>query len=110
LLVGLITGLLGVLFGVLTVAAEKLPAYLNLPGVRGTGVAAVAFWLGSLLCGLVVVLPFRWQVQPGHPQTEHATFEAILGRKAGWLLAAVIGFALGVIALAIVLIVALLAA
>ena len=109
LLIGLITGLLGALFAVLTISAEKLPAYLSLPLVRWSGVAAIVFWLLSLLCGLAVVLPRRWQTAPGRPATESSTFSEILVFKSNWLVLAVITFGIGTLALGIVLVNALLA-
>lgn len=67
LLVGLVTGLLGALFGVLTVSAEKLPPYLSFPLVKLFGVAAVLLWLAALLASLAVVLPRRWRADAGAP-------------------------------------------
>lgn len=107
LLVGLVTGLLGALFGVLTISAEKLPAYLSLPLVKWSGMAAVALWLASLLAGLVVILPKKWQSVPGRPDRQAQTFRDLLKRKAAWLTAAVICFGLAVVALAVVLVTAL---
>src|SRR3972149_4464 len=108
LLIGLVTGLLGALFGVLTVSAETLPAYLSLPLVKGFGVGAVGLWLASLLCGLVVVTPRKWQSDAGKPETQSQVFKAMLNHKSRWLRAAVILFGTAVIALGIVLITALL--
>jgi hypothetical protein len=107
LLIGLVTGLLGALFAVLTVSAEKLPVYLSLPFVRISGVAAVALWLLSLLTALVVVLPRKWQSAPGKPDTQGKTFQTLLKQKSAWLTIAVIMFGSAVIALGIVLISAL---
>jgi len=108
LLIGLVTGLLGALFGVLTVSAETLPAYLSLPLVKAFGVSAVGLWLASLLCGLVVVTPRKWQSDAGKPETQSQVFKAMLNHKSRWLRAAVILFGTAVIALGIVLITALL--
>lgn len=107
LLIGLVTGLLGALFTVLTVSAETLPAYLSLGVVRVSGIAAVVLWLLSLLAGLVVVLPRRWQFAPGRPDTQHAAFHSLLKQKSAWLTIAVVAFGLAVIALAAVLVTAL---
>ncbi len=108
LLIGLVTGLLGALFGVLTVSAETLPTYLSLPIVKGFGVSAVGLWLTSLLCGLAVVTPRKWQSNAGEPETQSQVFKAMLNYKSQWLRASVILFGVAVIALGIVLIVALL--
>ena len=56
LLIGLVTGLLGALFGVLTVSAETLPAYLSLPVVKG-------FVVG---CGRAVVSVSSMRAGRGH--------------------------------------------
>lgn len=108
LLIGLVTGLLGALFGVLTVSAETLPDYLSLPAVKGFGVGAVGLWLASLLCGLVVVTPRKWQSDAGKPDTQSQVFKAMLSHKSRWLRRAVILFGAAVIALGVVLVTALL--
>ena len=108
LLIGLVTGLLGALFGVLTISAEKLPAYLSLPSIKLFGVAAVGLWLLSLLCGLVVVTPRKWQSDAGRPDKQKMVFGQMLSHKSTWLKASTILFGLAIIALGIVLITALL--
>ena len=109
LLIGLVTGLLGALFGVLTISAEHLPAYIHLPLVQVCGVIGVILWLVALLAGLVVLLPRKWQPAPGRPDTESKTFQAILGRKSLWLTVSVSAFGMATLALGIVLVAALLA-
>lgn len=109
LLIGLVTGLLGVLFSVLALAAEKLPVYVSLPLVRWSAAAAVALWLAALLAGLAVVTPRAWRQKPGRPGTQRQTFEDILDWKSRWLRTAVIAFGLATVALATLLITALLA-
>ena len=108
LLIGLVTGLLGALFGVLTVSAETLPLYFSLPLVRWCGVAAVALWLLSLLAGLVVVLPRKWQSSADKPDTQSQVFQQILSHKSTWLTASVVAFGVGIFGLGVVLVVALL--
>jgi len=110
LLIGLVTGLLGALFGVLTVSAETLPAYLSLPMVKGFGIAAVVLWLLSLLCGLFVVIPRKWQSDAGKPETQSQVFRQMLSHKSVWLRASVILFGMAVIALGVVLVTALVSA
>ncbi len=107
LLIGLVTGLLGALFGVLTVSAETLPTYLSLPAVKWCGILAVVLWLLSLLCALVVVTPRKWQSDVGKPETQSEVFKAMLSHKSRWLRDSVTLFAGGVIALGIVLVIAL---
>ncbi len=110
LIVGLITGLLGVLFGVLTVAAEKLPGYLSLAGVRWAGALAVALWLISLLAGLAVLVPRRWRVKSAQPGSQEAVFQRLRAYKAKWLSVCAVAFGLGVATLGGVLIVAIFSA
>lgn len=107
LLIGLVTGLLGVLFGVLTVSAETLPSYLSLPAVKWCGILAVALWLLSLLCALVVVTPRKWQSDTGKPETQNQIFNAMLIHKSRWLKSSVILFGTAIFALGVVLIIAL---
>jgi uncharacterized protein YjeT (DUF2065 family) len=108
LLIGLVTGLLGALFGVLTVSAETLPAYLSLPFVKFFGVGAVVLWLASLLCGLAVVTPRKWQSDAGKPEAQRQVFKEILKYKSNWLRVSVVFFGLAVLALGVVLVAALL--
>jgi hypothetical protein len=107
LLIGLVTGLLGALFGVLTVSAETLPAYLSLPLIKVFGVGAVGLWLASLLCGLAVVAPRKWQSDAGKPDTQKQVFRELLGYKSRWLRVSVVLFGAAVIALGMVLVAAL---
>jgi len=107
LLIGLVTGLLGALFGVLTVSAETLPAYLSLPTVKLCGALAVVLWLSSLLCALVVVTPRKWVTDAGRPDEQSQALAQILARKSTWLTLAVISFGAAVIALGAVLVIAL---
>lgn len=107
LIIGLVTGLLGALFGVLTVASNPLPKYLGDPVVRTLGIVDVVFLLFALIASLAVVLPRRWTFNPTQPASEIATFEKILNRKSSALLVALIAFGAGVVALGVVLVVVL---
>lgn len=106
-LLGLTTALLGLLFGVLTVASDKPPAYLALPAVQGLGVVVVATQLVALIAALGVLLPRWWEVPAARLDEQEATFRRLLGRKARWLTTAVLAFGIGIIALAAILVVAL---
>jgi hypothetical protein len=108
LLIGLVTTLLGLLFGVLTIADDPLPAYLGLPLVRGLGIAVVVLLLVSLLLALIVVLPQRMQAASGMPASQQTAFKTMLRRKARALFSAAVVFGLGVLALGAILILALL--
>jgi hypothetical protein len=108
LIIGLVTGLLGALFGVLTVASTPLPAYLHEPTIRWLGAIAVALFLVSLLASLAVVFPRRWTFNPAQPATQVAVFQKILEHKSSALLVATIAFGAGIVALAVVLVIVLL--
>ena len=109
LLVSLVTGLLTVLFGVLAVAEDPLPAYLGSWAVRLPGMGCVLALLGALLCGLAALWPQRMEVHAGLPDEQAEAFSGLLKRKAGWLRAAEIAFGLGVVLLGLALIVILFA-
>ena len=106
--VGLVTGLLGLLLGVLAVSEDPLPSYLWDAGVRPLGVAAIVCLLIALLCALAVLLPRRIAVSSRRPDQQKAAFERMLARKARWLTVTVIAFGVGLLLLGAILIVALL--
>ena len=105
--VGLVTGLLGLLLGVLAVGEDPLPSYLWDAGVRPLGVAAIACLLIALLCALAVLLPRRIAVSSHRPDQQKMAFQRMLARKTRWLRTTVVAFALGVGLLGAILIVAL---
>ncbi len=107
-IIGLVTGLIGVLFAVLTIASDKPPAYLQRGDIRLLGTASIGLLLVALLAALVVVLPRPWRFMPSKPASESQAFEAILDRKKQWLQTGVITFCLGVVALGLILVLALL--
>lgn len=109
-ILGLITALLGVLFGVLAVASDPLPGYLRIPLVRGLGVISVAALLAALFGALQVVLPRRVELSSARPDQQAQAFQDLLGHKSYWLRVAAVAFGLGLAALGLTLIVALLAA
>ena len=106
-LIGLVTGLLGVLFGVLAVTADSLPAYFWLPLTRPVGIACVSALLVALACALVVVLPRRIAFSPHRLDEEARAFEDLLNRKSRWLAVSVIAFGVGLLALGVILIAAI---
>ena len=107
-ILSLVTALLGVLYGVLAVAEDPLPAYFRLPAVRWLGVGTVGALLVALVGTLGVVLPQRIQVSSARPDQQASAFAALLARKSRWLTVAVIAFGLGLVALGAVLVIALL--
>lgn len=107
-IIGLVSGLLGVLFGVLALAANPLPVYLQRDDVRVAGVAAIALLLAALLAGLAVIFPQSAIAPRARPDEQAGQFAALLGRKSSALGLAAVCFGLGVVALGAALIIALL--
>lgn len=105
--VSLVTGLLTILFGVLAVAEDPLPAYMGSWAIRLLGMWCVLALLGALLCALAALWPRRLEVDAARPEAQAKVFADLLDRKAGWLKAAEIAFGLGVILLGLALIVVL---
>jgi hypothetical protein len=109
-ILGLVTGLLGLLLGVLSLSEDPLPSYLWNSPVRALGIGAVVALLAALGSALVVLLPRRLAVSSHRPDLQARAFEAMLARKACWLTATVIAFGGGLLLLGAILIVALLTA
>jgi hypothetical protein len=109
-ILGLVTALVGALFGVLTVAAKDLPAYLQFPVVRVLGAASVTALLVALLGAVLVLLPQRIRYSSHRLDEQAQAFQDLLKHKARWLTVTVIAFAVGVDTLGVVLIIALLTA
>lgn len=108
--VGLVTGLVGLLLGVVAVAEPALPAYLACPAVRGLAVAGILLLLLALLFGVLTLWPRRWAVPSRDLKRQREAFEALLRRKSRALSAAILCFFLGLAALAAVLVLAVLTA
>jgi len=106
-IIGLVTALLGVLFGVVALTGETLPAYLQLLVVRALSIGAVGLWLVALLAALWVVLPWRWAVNPARPAAQAQVFATLLRHKSNALTVSVATFGVGVLMLGMVLIIAL---
>ncbi|MDY7077507.1 MAG: hypothetical protein SXV54_11355 [Chloroflexota bacterium] len=107
-ILSLVTALIGTLFGVLTVAADKLPAYMDYPAVRGLGVVSAGALLAALIGALGVLLPARSQASSHRPDEQAQAFERFLEHKSRWLKVTVVAFGVGVGTLTIVLVAALL--
>ena len=110
LLIGLATGLLGVLFGVLTLKGGPLPAYLQSTLVRGLGIGTVVTVLFGLLSALAVVMPDLYRVSSRRPDEQLKTFQELLGRKSRALTFSVMGFGVGIFLLGLTLVAALISA
>ncbi len=107
LLIGLVTGLIGTLLGVLSLSAAKLPEYLSVGAVRSFSLWGVGALLASLWFGLLTVLPRRIENQPGRPDLQRAAFEGMVRWKSRTLTVAVALFAIGLSCLSLVLILAI---
>ncbi len=102
LLVGLITGLLAALLGVLSLAKDR-PAFLESMVVQWAALATIGGLLAALWFGLAVVFPRRTPNVPGRPDLQRETFEGLLRRKSLWLKVAVVCFGAALAGLAYVL-------
>lgn len=109
LLTGLVTGLLGTLFGVLTLAEEasKQPAYMASGIVRMLGIISVLGLLGALGFSLSALMPGKLNIGAARLDEKKQAFQHLLEQKAGAVKIAAIAFLGGVTALAFVLIIAL---
>lgn len=102
-LVTLVTALLGVLFAVMAVTDDPLPAYFAYPTLRLLGVGVVVLLLATLVAALVAVLPFPMKNFPHRPDKQREEFDGMLRRKSLGLYVAAVCFALGLILLGIIL-------
>ncbi len=108
--VGLVTGMVGLLLGVVAVAQNPLPTYLAWPPLRWLAAAGIVFLLLALVAGLIVLWPRRVEVSPHNLTEQRTTLETILRRKARALSLAMGLFGLGVATLGAVLVLAVLTA
>ncbi len=106
-LLGLITGLLGLLLAVLALSESPLPAYLDHPVVPWLGGLGIVFMLVALLFAMGVLWPRRLIVSPHKLQEEKAAFWAMVERKAQLLRIALGAFVWGVLLLGALLVLAL---
>jgi hypothetical protein len=102
--IALVAGLYSVIFGVLAFAGDPVPKYLAWPIVRGLGIAMVAALGLSLVASLIVIFPFRYRYSSRNLTQQEDTFNRILRRKSGWLIAAAVLFAVGLLALGTLLV------
>ena len=68
-IIGLVTALLGVLFGVLALSSGNLPAYMDFLPARILAVGVVVLLLAALGSALFVVLPFKREAASGKPES-----------------------------------------
>ncbi len=109
-LLGLITGLLGLLLAVLALSESPLPTYLSHPVVPWLGGLGIILLLVALLFAMGVLWPSRLVVSPHKLQEEKAAFRAMVGRKGQLLRIALGAFVWGVLLLGALLVLALFSA
>ncbi len=105
--VGLATGLLGLLFGVLSLSRDPLPPPLRGPLLAGLAALAVFFLLFALACSLWALRPRRLTVSSRLADQRQA-FEGLVRAKARAVAAAHLTLFLGLTALGALLVLALL--
>jgi hypothetical protein len=106
-IVTLVTSLLTILFAVLAVAGDPLPAYLSYASTRWLGAGSVVALLLALAAALGVIYPFRRAVDKARPDEQRAAFRALLDRKSRFLRLAIGCFLVGLAALGVALVIAL---
>lgn len=94
----LVTGLYGVLFGVL--ALSNQPAYLKRPVVQALGGLSLLAFFVALLAALAVVYPVRTTYQRDNLSQMERGYTAMTRRKHTGLRVALIAFVLGTACLA----------
>lgn len=107
-IVTLVTALLGLLFTILSVAADPLPTFMQWPLVLGLGALTVILLLLALLLALCVLRPSRVQVSSHKLEEQRQAFTHLVERKAGRLTAAYVFFFSGLLALGAILVIAIL--
>jgi uncharacterized membrane protein YcjF (UPF0283 family) len=106
-IITLCTTLLGLLLGLMALAAPNLPAHMGWSGVQWLSGLGVVALLVALLCGLSVVVPWRTAVNLQAPGELQATWEQLLARKSQGLRLAILFFAGAVVCLTAVILIAL---
>ncbi len=106
-IISLVSALFSVVFGILALADNPLPAYLTQVPVRVLGAVAVLAYLVALLAALVVVLPGAYRYAAASQTQRLAAFRALMRRKVIGLRVALVAFALGSVAFAALFLVVL---
>jgi hypothetical protein len=68
------------------------------------GIASAVSLGLALVAGLVVIFPLRYRYSSYSLTQQAETFDRMLRRKSGWLIAAVVCFALGLVAFGVLLV------
>ena len=91
-IIQLVTALYTVVFGILALAADPVPAYLARTSIRLLGATVVLGYLVALLAALVVVVPSAYRYAPASHTQRKQVFAALMQRKSLALRAALIAF------------------
>lgn len=106
-IITLVSALYGVIFGILALSRDPLPAYLAHTSVRALGVIAVLSYLAALLAALVVALPGAYRYASASQTQRAQIFRAMMTRKLIGLRVALIAFGIGSAAFAALFVVIL---
>lgn len=106
-IITLVSALYGVIFGILALANDPLPAYLTQTDVRVLGAVAVLSYLAALLATLRVVLPGAYRYASASQTQGARVFRAMMTRKVIGLRVALLTFGIGSVAFAVLFVVVL---
>jgi hypothetical protein len=103
----LVSALYTVIFGVLALAGDPVPAYLAYLHVRMLGAIVVIAYLIALLGALVVILPSEYRYAMASQTQRKQVFQQLMRRKVISLRVALIAFGVGSVAFAALFVVVL---
>ena len=106
--IALVTGLLGLLMGMLAVAEDPLPNYLNSDVVKGLSIATIVAFLVALSGSLLVIYPRQWKVHRYQSIHRETIFRELLEYKQRFWLVGAGAFGVGICLLGATLIAILL--
>lgn len=100
-IIGLSTGLLGLLMGVVTLGGNRVAPSLLTNEARFLVLGVVGLLLLALGSALGVVLPVAYRYRPSSLDDQSKAYQKLLDRKAYWLRFAIIIFGLSILGFAI---------
>lgn len=106
-IIGLVTGLYGIVFDILAFATDPVPAYLARGTVRLLGLLAVVGYLLALLGALLVVAPGAYCYARASQTQRKQVFDAMMRRKLCALRVALGAFGVASVAFALLFVVVL---
>jgi hypothetical protein len=106
-IIQLVSTLYAVIFGIVALAANPVPAYLAQANVRALDVLAVLGYLAALLAALVVVVPSAYRYARASQTQRKDVFDTIMRRKVTALRLALLAFAVGSVGFAALFLVVL---